>query len=64
MSATTSRTEIEALFPQLAQAHADHDADATVEAYAQVARDAGSSSVTCLTLRLLRPVKHSVSQYK
>jgi ketosteroid isomerase-like protein len=34
MSSTTHRAEIEALFQQLAQAHADHDADAIVEAYA------------------------------
>jgi ketosteroid isomerase-like protein len=34
MSSTTNRAEIEALFQQLAQAHADHDADAIVEAYA------------------------------
>lgn len=31
---TTDRTEIEALFQQLARAHVDHDADAIVEAYA------------------------------
>jgi uncharacterized protein (TIGR02246 family) len=30
----TDRTEIEALFQQLVRAHADHDADAIVEAYA------------------------------
>ena len=34
MSATTDRTEIEALFQRLVRAHADHDADAIVEAYA------------------------------
>src|SRR5262245_38939866 len=34
MSSTTDRTEIEALFQRLAKAHADHDADAIVEAYA------------------------------
>ena len=34
MSATTNRAEIEALFQKLARAHADHDADAIVEAYA------------------------------
>ena len=34
MSSTTDRTEIEALFLQLAKAHADHNADAIVEAYA------------------------------
>jgi uncharacterized protein (TIGR02246 family) len=30
----TDRTEIEALFQQLVRAHADHDADAIIEAYA------------------------------
>jgi ketosteroid isomerase-like protein len=34
MSSTTDRAEIEALFQTLARAHADHDADAIVEAYA------------------------------
>ena len=34
MSSTTDRAEIEALFQRLARAHADHDADAIVEAYA------------------------------
>jgi uncharacterized protein (TIGR02246 family) len=34
MSSTTDRAEIEALFQQLARAHADHDADAIVEVYA------------------------------
>jgi ketosteroid isomerase-like protein len=34
MSTTTHRAEIEALFRKLARAHADHDADAIVEAYA------------------------------
>ena len=34
MSSTTNRAEIEALFQQLARAHADHDADAIVEVYA------------------------------
>jgi uncharacterized protein (TIGR02246 family) len=34
MSSTTNRTEIEALLHKLARAHADHDADAIVEAYA------------------------------
>src|SRR5215813_12744319 len=34
MSSTTDRAEIEALFQQLARAHADHDANAIVEAYA------------------------------
>ena len=34
MSSTTDRAEIEALFQKLAKAHADHDADAIVEAYA------------------------------
>ena len=34
MSSTTDRAEIEALFQQLGRAHADHDADAIVEAYA------------------------------
>jgi uncharacterized protein (TIGR02246 family) len=34
MSTTTDRAEIEALFQKLARAHADHDADAIVEAYA------------------------------
>ena len=34
MSSTTNRAEIEALFQTLARAHADHDADAIVEAYA------------------------------
>src|SRR5262245_10695657 len=34
MSSTTDSAEIEALFQQLAKAHADHDADAIVEAYA------------------------------
>ena len=33
MSSTTDRAEIEALFQKLARAHADHDADAIVEAY-------------------------------
>jgi uncharacterized protein (TIGR02246 family) len=31
---STDREEIEALFQQLAKAHADHDADGIVEAYA------------------------------
>lgn len=35
MTSTTDRAEIEALFQQLARAHADHDADAIVDAYAQ-----------------------------
>jgi uncharacterized protein (TIGR02246 family) len=34
MSSTTDRAEIEALFQQLAKAHADRDADAIVESYA------------------------------
>ena len=34
MSATTARTEIEALLQRLVRAHADRDADAIVEAYA------------------------------
>ena len=34
MSATTNRTEIETLLQKLARAHADHDADAIVQAYA------------------------------
>jgi uncharacterized protein (TIGR02246 family) len=34
MSATTDRAEIDALFQQLAKAHADRDADAIVAAYA------------------------------
>jgi len=34
MSATTDRTEIEALFQRLIRAHADRGADAIVEAYA------------------------------
>jgi uncharacterized protein (TIGR02246 family) len=34
MSSTTDRAEIEALFQQLARAHAHRDADAIVEAYA------------------------------
>ena len=34
MSLTTDSAEIEALFQQLTKAHADHDADAIVEAYA------------------------------
>jgi uncharacterized protein (TIGR02246 family) len=34
MNSTTDRAEIEALFQRLARAHADHDADAIVEAYA------------------------------
>ena len=34
MSSTADRAEIEALFQQLARAHAHHDADAIVEAYA------------------------------
>ena len=42
MSSTINRAEIDALFQQLVKAHADHDADAIVEAYAP---DAGSSSV-------------------
>jgi uncharacterized protein (TIGR02246 family) len=33
MNSTTDRAEIQALFRQLAKAHADHDADAIVEAY-------------------------------
>jgi hypothetical protein len=32
MSSTTHRAEIEALFQQLVQAHAEHHADAIVEA--------------------------------
>jgi hypothetical protein len=32
MSSTTYRAELEALFQQLGQAHADHHADASVEA--------------------------------
>ena len=32
MSSTTDKTEIEGLFQQLAKAHADHNADAIVEA--------------------------------
>lgn len=34
MTWTTDRAEIEVLFQQLARAHADHDADAIVDAYA------------------------------
>jgi uncharacterized protein (TIGR02246 family) len=34
MGSTTDRAEIEALLERLARAHADHDADAIVEAYA------------------------------
>ena len=34
MSSTTNRAEIEALFQKLARAHADHDAEAIIEAYA------------------------------
>src|SRR5262245_20842202 len=34
MRSTSDRAEIEALFQRLARAHADHDADAIVEAYA------------------------------
>jgi hypothetical protein len=34
MSSTRDSAEIEALFQQLAKAHADHDADAIVAAYA------------------------------
>jgi uncharacterized protein (TIGR02246 family) len=34
MTSTTDRAEIEALFQRLARAHADHDADAIVDAYA------------------------------
>jgi uncharacterized protein (TIGR02246 family) len=34
MGSTTDRAEIEALFQKLTRAHADHDADAIVEAYA------------------------------
>ena len=34
MNSTTDRAEIEALFQKLARAHADHDAEAIVEAYA------------------------------
>jgi uncharacterized protein (TIGR02246 family) len=34
MSSTTDRTEIKALFQNLVKAHAEHDADAIVEAYA------------------------------
>jgi uncharacterized protein (TIGR02246 family) len=34
MSATTDRTEIEALLQKLSRAHVDHDAEAIVEAYA------------------------------
>jgi uncharacterized protein (TIGR02246 family) len=34
MSPTTDRAEIEAVFQKLARAHADHDADAIVVAYA------------------------------
>ena len=34
MSSITDKAEIEALFQRLARAHADHDADAIVEAYA------------------------------
>lgn len=34
MRSTTHRAELEALFQQLGQAHADHNADAIVEAYA------------------------------
>ncbi len=34
MSLTTDRDEIEALFQQLARAHADHNADAIAESYA------------------------------
>jgi len=34
MSSTMERIEVEAVFEQLARAHADHDVDAIVEAYA------------------------------
>jgi ketosteroid isomerase-like protein len=34
MSSTTDKAEIEVLFQELARAHADHDADTIVEAYA------------------------------
>ena len=34
MNSTMSRVEIEVLYQKLARAHADHDADAIVEAYA------------------------------
>jgi ketosteroid isomerase-like protein len=34
MSSATDRAEIEALFQQLAKAHADRDADTIVESYA------------------------------
>lgn len=34
MSSTTDRAEIEVLFQKLARAHADHNADAIVDAYA------------------------------
>jgi uncharacterized protein (TIGR02246 family) len=34
MSSRSQKAEIEALFQQLARAHADHDADAIVELYA------------------------------
>ena len=37
MSSTTDRTEIEGPFQQLAKAHADHNADAIVEAYTPAA---------------------------
>lgn len=37
MSTITDRAEIETLFQKLASAHADHDADAIVEAYAPAA---------------------------
>ncbi|SFB65327.1 hypothetical protein SAMN04244571_04809 [Azotobacter beijerinckii] len=40
MSSTTDRAEIEVLFQKLARAHADHNADAIVDAYAP---DAGQS---------------------
>jgi ketosteroid isomerase-like protein len=35
MNSTADRAEIEGLFQKLAKAHADHDADAIVEAYAR-----------------------------
>jgi hypothetical protein len=34
MTSTPDRTEIDEVFRQLARAHVDHDANATVEAYA------------------------------
>jgi ketosteroid isomerase-like protein len=34
MTSTPDRAEIDEVFRQLARAHADHDADAIVEAYA------------------------------